>query len=602
MIRRRGCALVFLLLIATHLASPRTVKQAPRARRPEATGAAAERAVAARWLQGMTLRDKVAQLVIITSYGEALSSRSSAYRDYVRAVRDLKVGGMIVANRVANGIARSAEPYAMAAFLNRMQRIAQVPLVIGGDFERGASMRVAGTVKYPHLMTYGAAGDIDLTKGLGLATAREARALGVQWVFAPVADVNNNPDNPIINIRSFGERPADVAKHVRAFVEGAHSDPATRVLVTVKHFPGHGDTATDSHMGLAQLTANRERMDEVELIPFREAVKAHVDAVMTAHMSVPAYESEEIPATVSSNVLTGLLRKNLDFKGLIVTDAMDMQGLAKQFPHGEAAIRALEAGADVLLMPPNPEVAIKAVMAAIKDGRISAKRIHESAQRVLMAKARVGLHKKKLVDLESISEAIESTGAEEQAQLAADRGVTLLRNQGGLLPLSNSAKTCAWTLTENRYGQQGRRFIEEVRNRAPAMRTYHLDPERSSLELEDLLAQAGTCDSHVVAAFVSVAAYRGDTALRGNYPAFLEKLTAAGKPIILIALGSPYLLRTFPNVPAYLTTLSPTPLSEVAAVKALLGLIDVTGRLPVTVPNLAKYGDSIQLLKQQGQR
>jgi beta-N-acetylhexosaminidase len=474
-----------------------------------------------------------------------------------------------------------------------MQRLSTVPLMVGGDFERGASMRVSGTPKYPHLMAYGAARDLNLTRGLGLATAREARALGVHWVFAPVADVNNNPENPIINIRSFGENPADVAAQVRAFIEGAHSDPATRVLTTVKHFPGHGDTAIDSHMGLAQLGADKARMEAVELIPFREAIQAGVDSVMTAHMAVPAYEPEEIPATVSPKVLTGLLREQLAFGGLIVTDAMDMQGLTKQFPGGEAAVRALEAGADILLMPPNPEAAIKAVIAAVKEGRLTEKRIHQSAFRILSAKARVGLHKKKLVDLEQISDLIESTDAEEQAQTAADKAVTLVRNNANVLPLSNLAGSCIWVLSESRYGQQGRRFAEEVRNRAPNARLQIFDSQVSSGEMEQALQKAEACDAHVVAAFVSVAAYRGNVALGGQYPAFMEKLGASGTPVALISLGSPYLLRHFPDVAAYVATYSPAPTSEVAAAKAILGAIRMTGRLPVTIPGLARYGESV---------
>ena len=608
MARWRAYAILSLLLIAYPAAHPETVqsstKQTHRERKAQAPASAkrpqaatsAERAVAERWIRNLSLRDKIAQLVIITSYGEAPSSRSTAYKDYVRAVRDLKVGGMIVINRVVNGTVRNAEPYAMAAFLNRMQRLAKIPLIVGGDFERGASMRVSGTVKYPHLMAYGATKDLDLTRGLGLATAREARAMGIHWVFAPVADVNNNPDNPIINIRSFGENPIDVAKNVRAFIEGAHSEARTRVLVTVKHFPGHGDTAIDSHMGLASLTADRSRMDSIELTPFREAIDARVDAVMTAHMAVPAYEPEEIPATVSEKVLTGLLRQNLKFNGLIVTDAMDMQGLTKQFPGGESAVRALQAGADVLLMPPNPELAIKSVLAAVKERRISGKQIHESALRVLTAKARVGLQKTKLVNLEEISEVIESTEAEQQAQLAADRAVTLVKNQNAL-PITEPSRACAWILTENRYGQQGRRFAEEIRNRASGMPLNLLDPMVPPIEIDLLLQKAGSCETHVVAAFVSVAAYRGNTALGGNYPALLEKIKGIGKPVVLISLGSPYLLRSFPDVAAYLTTYSPAPTSEAAAVKAILGAIDVTGRLPVTIPGIAKYGESIQLSK-----
>ena len=602
MARRRVFAILFLAFIAAYPALMRTTKRVqrdtsssvpPAVKKVAQFPATSERGVAQRWLATMPLRDRVAQLVIITSFGEAPASRSAAYRDFVRAVRDLKVGGIIVVNRVVGGTVRSAEPYAMAAFLNRMQRLAKVPLMVGGDFERGASMRVSGTPKYAHLMAYGAARDLALTRSLGLATAREARALGVQWVFAPVADVNNNPENPIINTRSFGENPSDVAAHVRAFIEGTHSDPANRVLATVKHFPGHGDTATDSHIGLANLAADRDRMQAVELVPFREAIGAGVDAVMTAHMAVPAYEPQEIPATVSKNVLTGLLRTDLGFGGLIVTDAMDMQGLTKAFPGGEAAVRALEAGADVLLMPPNPEAAIKAVLVAIKEGRISEKRINESAMRVLSAKARVGLHKNKLVDLEQISEVIDSAEAEEQAQLAADKAVTLVKNENSVAPVRTASGACVWVLAESRYGQQGRRFEEELRNRVPNARLQHFDQQVSFTEMEQLLQNAGACETHVVAAYVTVAAYRGNVGLGGNYPAFLDRLRESGTPVALIALGNPYLLRSFPWVNAYIATFSTVPTSETAAAKAILGAIPMSGRLPVSIPGIANYGDGI---------
>lgn len=591
---QRALAVLFLGLLAAYAAPVRKTRKAPAA-----TGerAIAKDAIAKEWMSGLTLRDRIAQLIILTSYGEAPPSRSSAYRDYVRAVRELKVGGLIVVNRVVRGSVRSAEPYAMAAFVNRMQRLARIPLLVGADFERGASMRVSDTPKYPHLMAYGAANEPELTKALGMATAREARALGVHWVFAPVADVNNNPDNPIINIRSFGENPADVASQVRAFLEGAHSDSAHRVLTTVKHFPGHGDTAVDSHMGLAQLTADRARMDAVELVPFRAAIDSGVDAVMTAHMAVPAYEEEEIPATVSPKILTGLLREQLKFTGLVVTDAMDMQGLAKQFDPGEAAVRAISAGADVLLMPPDAETALKAVLAAVRSGRLTEKRINESVLRVLSAKARVGLHRRKLVDLEQISDGIGTTESEEHAQTAADRAVTLVKNENSFFPLAHPAKTCVWVLTEGRQSVQGKRFAEELRSRIPDIRLQVLDPEVPLVEMDILLEKTEPCPAHVVAAFVSVAAYRGNVALRGDYPAFLEKLQSGGAPIGLISLGSPYLLRSFPWVAAYMTTLSPVLTSEAAAAKAMLSEIDVRGRLPVTIPGLAKYGESITLLK-----
>jgi beta-N-acetylhexosaminidase len=550
-------------------------------------------------MRGMNLRQKIAQMVVIHSYGEDPSSRSKQYKEFVRAVRDLRVGGIIVVNRVVSGSVRNAEPHAMATFLNRMQKIARVPLIMAGDFERGASMRVSNTTKFPHLMAYGAAGDPELTKALGAATAKEARALGIHWVFAPDADVNSNPDNPIINTRSFGESPVEVASQVRAFIQGAHADPRLRVLVTAKHFPGHGDTSVDSHIGLASIEADKARMDATELVPFRAAIAAGVDSVMTAHMTVKAYEPEEIPATVSKNVLTGLLREELNFQGIIVTDAMDMQGLAKQYPPGEAAVRAVMAGADVLLMPPDPEAAIKAVYAAVRDGRITEKRINESVMRVLAAKARVGLHRRKLVDIEAISDAIESDEWAEQAQTAADRAVTLVKKTADAVPLKTPESACVYVLTESRYGQTGRRFADEVRARNKAARVVLLEPQMPQMEIDSLAEKSAGCSANVVAASVSVGAYRGNVALAGNYPALVAALMKGAPPVVLISFGSPYLLRGFPEVSAYLATYSTAPTSEVAAAKALFGEIPITGKLPVTIPGVAARGEGIQLpLKQ----
>jgi beta-N-acetylhexosaminidase len=598
MTARRGIVAFFLLILASYPAYMRSVR--PKPATPKPTPKVAKPAplpvrdtTVQQWLRGMTLREKVGQLIVVPSFGEAPSRRSKDWRNFVHAVRDLRVGGIIVVNRVVGGSVRNAEPHAMAAFLNRMQRIAKVPLIAAGDFERGASMRVAGTAKFPHLMAYGAANDPGLTRELGAYTAKEARAMGIHWVFAPDADVNNNPDNPIINIRSFGEDPQLVSKHVASFIEGAHSDPNARILVTAKHFPGHGDTAVDSHMGLPVLNLDRARMDAIELVPFKAAVQAGVDSIMSAHMAVPAVDPEGVPATVSNKVLTGIIRSDLGFKGLIVTDAMDMAGLAKQYSSGEAAVRALEAGVDVLLMPPDPDAVVKSVLAAIKSGRLTEKRITESVTRILAAKVRVGLHRKKLVDLEDISDTIESDEFFASAQTAADRAVTVVKNEGPVLPLTTPANACFWVLSESRYGQAGRRVADEIRSRERGARVTQLDTLVPPIEIDDLLTKAGSCGTHAVMAFVSVAAYRGNVALGGSYPYLLEKLMASNTPVVLVALGNPYLLRSFPNVRGYMATFSTAPTAEVAAVKALFGEIATTGRMPVSIPGYTKVGDGM---------
>jgi beta-N-acetylhexosaminidase len=345
------------------------------------------------------------------------------------------------------------------------------------------------------------------------------------------------------------------------------------------------------------LEADRKRIESVELEPFRASIAAGVDAIMTAHMAVPAFEPEDIPATVSAKILTGLLRGQLDFHGIIVTDAMDMQGLASLYNTGESAVRSIEAGSDVLLMPRKAEDAINGVLAAIESGRLTRQRIDDSVIKVLSAKVKLGLGQgqRKLVNLEGIGDTVGSPEADERAQTVADRAVTLVKDQKDQLPLRHPESTCLVAMTENRRGQQGIRLVEEVRKRAPKMPVSMLDPAMSKADFDEVARMTGDCSQIVVAAYVTVSAYRGNVAMAGDYPDFLNGLIAGKVPVTLAALGNPYLVRSFPNAAAYMTTYSPTPTSEAALVKALFGEIAITGHLPVTIPGVAKYGDGLQI-------
>ena len=543
----------------------------------------------------MTLREKVAQLIVIPFSGHPLHTRSREYKKFVHLVTQERVGGLILVN-VANGrISSKADPLEVAGFLNGLQKSAKVPLLVAGDFERGASMRVDDTTAFPYAMAFAATRDPNFARIEGEITARESRAIGVQWLLFPDADVNNNPDNPIINIRSFGEDPKEVSKYVSAFIEGAHSVADAKVLTTAKHFPGHGDTATDTHMNLASISGDRPRLEEVEWTPFRAAIQSGVDAIMSAHIAVPALDVPTLPATLSPKILTGILRDEFHFKGIIVTDALDMGGIAQGFPVSEASVMALEAGADVLLMPSDPEAAINAVVAAVKSGRLTQKRIEESVLRILNAKVRVGLNVRKVVDLEQIHSIVNSPESNAAAQEIADRSVTLVRNQPGLVPLPSPAKTAFFLLAESRTSIEGQAFAQELKKHGPAAGIVQLDSSMSDADLQAAVARTSGAAQYVVAAFASVAANRGSVALGGGFPQLIDSLIATKKPVSLIALGNPYLLRSFPGVAAYMTTYSTVPVSEISAVKALIGDIPVSGRLPVTIPGLAKYGDGIVL-------
>jgi beta-N-acetylhexosaminidase len=585
---RAGRLIVIPLIAVTGIVLPITA--ASKAPKPKAPPLTAEQRAVQGQLKTMSLRDKVAQLVIVSANGEVYSTKSSDYERYRHWVADLHVGGIIINNASQYGLVRNAEPHAMALFLNQMQKLAKTPLLVASDFERAASMRVTGGTRFPHSMAFGAANDLAATKFEGLTAAREARALGIHWIFAPVADVNNNPLNPIINLRSYGEDPEQVSRHVAAFIDGAHSDPDSRVLVTAKHFPGHGDTDVDSHLGLPRLEVSRERLDAMELKPFEAAIARGVDSIMTAHMAVPALEPSGMPATVSPKVLTALLRDELKFKGLIVTDSMAMQGLAMLFDSGEGSVRSIVAGADVLLMPPDPDKAIRAVVGAVEDGRISRQRLEQSVARVLAAKLSLGLtNKKKLVNLDAISDVLDSPEAAEKAQAVADHAVTLIRNDHDVLPLASAGRPCLIVITELRISQLGQRTIQEFRRRAPNLKVVSVDTGLPLAALEATAGDISACSAIVVGSFASVSADLKDV------KPFLTLLSSSAVPMVLLPFENPYLLTSVPNATAFLTTFSSAQPSEIAAVKALFGEIPITGHTPVSIPGFAQLGDGIQL-------
>jgi beta-N-acetylhexosaminidase len=584
--RFRGLPILLSLALAVAAAT------APKSPPPKPSR---QSAFVRRWMKALTLREKVAQLIFIPFHGAAPNTRSRDYRQFMKLVRETRVGGMVLVNWSNGRVTQKAQPYALGAFLNRMQKLSRVPLLVAGDFERGASMRVDGTTVFPQAMAFGAAGDPALARFEGQVTAREARAIGVQWLFFPVADVNNNPDNPIINIRSYGEDPKQVWALVAAFIEGTRADPHYRVLTTAKHFPGHGDTAVDTHLNLAVIEAPRERLESVELPPFRAAIQAGVDAVMTAHIAVPALAPAGIPATLSPAILTGLLRGEMGFKGIVVTDALEMGGIAQGYSSGEAAVLALEAGADALVMPPDPEAAVKAVLAAVQSGRLTRARIDESVARLLAAKERMGLDRRATVDLEAIADQIDMPEDQERAQDIAGRAVTLVKNEGPLIPLRAPAKTCFLTLAESHYSSEGLEFAQEVRRREKNATVIQLDASLPPASLDAAVEKTAACESVAVAAFASVAAFRGDVALGGDFPRMLDALFATGKPVALIALGNPYLVRSFSKAAAFLLTFSTVPPSETAAVQALFGEFPIRGHLPVTIPGVSKIGEGIEL-------
>jgi beta-N-acetylhexosaminidase len=579
--------------VLTIAASPIWAQHAAKTQR--ARGVTTSRPASSGLWRSLSLHDRIAQLIVVRGYGDYPPSESKEYERFTRWIHEDHVGGFIIAGRIRDGNVIPAQPFELAAFVNHMQKQARVPLFVAADFERGASMRVAETAKFPYQMAFGAARDLNATREFGAATAREARAMGVNWVFAPDADVNNNPDNPIINVRSFGEDPRAVAENVSAFIDGAHSVPGRYVLVTAKHFPGHGDTAEDSHMQLAKLDQPKERVESLELVPFRAAIEHNVDSIMTAHLAVPAFEPQSIPATVSSNILTELLRNELGFRGLIVTDALEMQGIASLYTQGEAAVRAVEAGADMLLMPIDPEPCIRALETAVKSGRISVSRINASVAKIMAAKQRVGLMKSRGVDLNTLSDEIKDPKLDALAARVAEKALTLVKDEKHLFPMPPGGGSCLVTMSDGQFSQRGQALVNEVSRVSADLKVLTANSSMQDDLLKALATDAAQCKQVYVAAFVTVAAFRGSVALEGGLTPFLNQLVDGPAPVALISLGNPYLLRNFPKVSAYAATFSSAESSEVAIARALSGDIGISGKLPVSIPGFAKIGDGLDV-------
>jgi beta-N-acetylhexosaminidase len=545
-------------------------------------------------LKKMTLREKLGQMLMPYYFGVFTSTDSPSYKELLRQVEEDHVGGFILGTqRGPLGIERS-QVYPTAALTNELQKYAKTPLLIGADFETGTGMRIDEGTSFPSPMAVAAANDPRAAYTIGKITALEARAAGVRWIFAPDADVNNNPDNPIINIRSFGEDPQRVAEYVTQFIRGVEENGG---LSSAKHFPGHGNVSVDSHLSLATVPGSRKELEANELVPFRAAVAAGASSIMPGHLNVPAYETDpSVPATISRNILTGLLRDELKFKGLIVTDAMDMGGVTSQFAPGDAAVRAVEAGADVLLMPPVPDAAMASLEEAVKSGRILGTRIDDSVRRILQAKSRLGLDKDRLVDIDRLNEKFAKPEFETQAQAIADCGVTLLRDNAKLLPLdaARPLRVLLVSLSADADPYPGVTIEPEIRWRVDSLAALRADTQFATANSLKLPSPE-SYDIAIAALFVRVADRKGNVGLPDNQRAIVNQMLAAGKPVVVMSFGSPYLIENFPDAKTWLAEFSTNDVSQRAAVRALFGQVAIQGQIPVTVPGTAKRGDGIHV-------
>lgn len=565
-------------------------------------------------LRKMSLEEKIGQLISVGINATFLNQDSDAFRTLKHHIEDNKVGGIILFR---------SPVYESVILVNRMQQLARYPLLISADLEAGAGMRFDDTVNFPWNMAVGATGNPDYARRQGEITAREARSLGIHQIFAPVVDVNNNAANPVINVRSYGEDPAEVSRFAAAFTEGAQ---AAGAIATAKHFPGHGDTAVDSHRGLPEINVGRERLNTVEFVPFQASVNAGVGAVMVGHIALPQIDSTAVrplpkavkgkptdtdeageivddkstmPATMSP-VMGNILRKDLRFQGMIVTDALSMSGLTIYFTQEEAAVRALEAGADMLLKPADVDASFRGVLNAVKSGRITEQRVEESARRILAAKYDLGLVEQRITPVDAIDQIVGSKDVLALASEIAEHAVTLVRDEDKVVPLKNLKPesrvfNLAITNGEDRNWVTNA-FVSRLGRSGLRVETVVLDERSSEQEVQKAIERAKAAELVFASLYGRVRSGQASSVgIPQSGARALSALIEAKAPVIGISFGNPYLLQSFPGLRTYVVAYGDMPSLQHAVARALMGEIDIVGRLPISLPGLYPRGTGIQV-------
>ena len=569
-------------------------------------------------MTNLSPRDRAAQLVWPQLFGDYAPATSAGWTRITQLIGQEHVGGFIMS---------IGSPIETAEKINAMQRLSTLPLVLGADYETGAGMRqrggyflpnniyLGGATMFPPQMALGATRDSSLAYQQGRITAMEGRALGVHIAFAPVLDVNNNPANPVIGVRSFSEDPRLVADMGSALIHGLQEHG---MMATGKHFPGHGDTEENSHLTVTTIHASRARIDSVELVPFRRAIAAGVQGIMTFHGLVPALDTASVPATLNPAIMTSLLRRQLGFKGLLITDAMDMNGVLARVTVGQAANRggqtvtgnygtinnsigiaeacklAIAAGADILLMPSDVPAAIDAVVAGVREGRFTQAHVDSSVRRVLEIKRQFNLDRRRLVSLDSVRSLVGDTASLAIAATAAQRSITLAKDSLNLVPFAQQGaaapRVLSITIATRADLPAGATFNAELRRGIPALRTELINPDDPSPNYARLLAIADSVDVAIVGSYLST----GTNVSSPNAPEplaqFMRDLAQRHARTMLVAFGNPYLLQQVPSISTYVVAWGGFPVSQTAAARALLGLAPITARLPITIPPLLPFG------------
>lgn len=547
-------------------------------------------------LAKMTLDEKIGQMIHVGVNATYLNQDSAAFKELKRQVTENHIGGIIV---FVGGV------YDTVHLMNRMQGEAKIPLLISADFETGVAMRMQDTVNFPWNMAIAATGNPEFARREGAIAAKEARALGIHWNFAPVVDVNNNAENPVINVRSYGEDPIQVGKFATEFMRGLQSG---NVLATAKHFPGHGDTAVDSHRGLPVIDFSRERLEKTEFVPFREIINNGIGSVMISHISMPQLDSEEvrplkkaekaayaesevitdaatIPATLSKNIVTGILKNDMKFDGLVVTDAMDMSGLTLYFGAEEAAVRAVLAGNDVLLKPSSADAPIRGIREAAKSGRISEQRIDESVRKILAWKNKLGLEKRQFTPLESIDKTVASTETAKLSGEIANSAITLVKNEDQIFPVKSGTKAVVLCISNGEDRNFiGNTFVSTLRRNGIEVERVVIDMRSNEKEIEEARTKLKSSNLVIAGLFGRVrSGAKNSVGLPETGEKLLREVLKSDSKVISVAFGNPYLLNSFPEMKNYAVSYGDMPSLQRATADAISGKIGFNGKLPISI-------------------
>jgi len=537
-------------------------------------------------LSSMSIEQKIGQMIAIAYYPKFYNQNNPEFEQLENRIKNYHVGGFTFLK---------GDPYAVVRCIERFQNAAQIPLLVMAGMEWGVAMRVGEATSFMENMAIGATRSEEYAYEMGRICAEEAKALGIHIAYSPVLDVNNNPDNIIVNTRSYGEDPHLVAKLGTAYMRGLQENG---IYATAKHYPGHGDTNVDSHIGLPTINVSKERIQNVELVPFKAAVDAGLKCVMVAHVTYGAFpQMKGRPASLDPYFIKEVLRKEMGFTGLVVTDAMGMGGIVNTYWSGEAAVMSINAGTDIILMPPNFEATFDFIVDAVKDGRIPMQRLDESVRRILQVKRHFGLDKvKPVTNLALMEEIIASPEHLKKAEEIANASMTLVRDENNVFQLHPEEldSVLVVVITDREWGYQFQQNIrDEISKRIPVVRTALIDARTTQQAFQQIINRVDTAQAVVVGTFVRWGSYRGTVSLPDSTAKLLDGLFEGDRPMSVIAFGSPYLLRQIPEVPSYLCAYQTDPLAVSAAVRALFGEIPLSATLPVSIPGFYDVGVGI---------